>query len=112
MLGLEAQNQDERLVNGSHLTRIEAAGGLPESLWIDHRRLLDQDPCFSIIDSDRGPEARGQRALRDRCDERCAQAEKLLGLNDDGVAGPTLFVPSRAARSRQTEHFPADHLNP
>jgi hypothetical protein len=45
----ETHHQIESIVHGSQLIGFEAPGGPPQALWVDNRRLLDEDPGLGVI---------------------------------------------------------------
>ncbi len=108
----EAEDERERLVDGAELIYFKASGGAAESLWVDDGRLLDEDACRLPLKRDCRAEARRPGARRGRRDEDGAEVEELVGLDDNRVASPALFVPARAARRRQVEELAPDHVSP
>ena len=104
----ESEDEQQGLVERAELTRVEAPGGATEALWIDDRRLLDENTRLLAIDRDRQPKARRAGARRRRRDEDRAEVEELIRLDDDGVASPALFVAARASRRGQAEDLAAD----
>jgi hypothetical protein len=109
---LETEDEHERLVDGAELTCVEASSGPAESLWVDDRRLLDEDACLLALERDRRAEARRPGARRGGRDEDGAEVEELVALDDNRVTSPALFVPAHAARRRQVEELAADHVSP
>ena len=111
-LQLEAEDERKRLVHGAKLRRSEPPGASAQTLRVNDRRLLDQDACLLAIQLDAGPKGRRPRARGRWRDEDRAQAEKLVGLHDDGVPAPALLVPLRSLGRRQLEELASDHLSP
>jgi hypothetical protein len=107
----ESEDQHERLVDRAELTCIEAPGGPTESLWVDDRRLLDQDACLLALERDRRAEARRPSARRGGRDEDGAEVEELVSLDDNRVTSSALFVAAAAARCRQVKELAADHVS-
>jgi hypothetical protein len=108
----EPEDEREGLVDGAEFINFEASGGAAESLWVDDRRLLDEDACLFSLERDRRTEARRPGARRRRRNENGAKTEELVGLDDNRVTSPALFVPARATRRRQVEELAADHVSP
>jgi hypothetical protein len=108
----EAEDEREGLVDTAELVYFEASGRAAESLWVDDRRLLDEDACRLPLQCDGRTEARRPGARRGGRDKDGAEVEKLVGLDDNRVTRPALFVPARATRRRQVEELAADHVSP
>ena len=105
----EAENEHESLVDRAQLVRLEPPGCTAQSLRVDDRRLLNEDACFSALETDRRAEARRVGARRSWSDEHSAEAEELVSLNDDRVTCTALLVPAHAAVSGETEDLAPDH---
>lgn len=106
---LEAEDEHERLVDGSQLERVEPTCRSAEPSRVDESRLLHEDTRLLSGERDRRPKARRTRIRRGRRYEQCAQIEKLVGLHDHGVPGALLFVTTCAPWRRESEDLSADH---
>lgn len=107
----ETQDQGERIVHGSKLIGVEASSGTAEALRIDDGGLLDEDARFLPVKRDLRPERGWTGACRRWRDEGRAQADELIGLNDDRMACAPLFAPACASRRRQAEYLTANHFS-
>src|SRR4051794_2699615 len=108
----EAEDEHERLIDGTEFARVEAPGGFAETLRVDDRRLLNEDACLLASDGDRWAKTRRTGARGGRRDEHGAEVEELVGLDDHRVAGAALLVPAHASGRRQAEELAADHVSP
>ena len=108
---LQAEDEHERLVNGSKLVRVKSSCGSTEPLGIDDGRLLDENARLLPRDRDRRSEARCTGTSRSRGHEHGAQAEELVGLHDDRVTGSLVCMPARVPGRRESERFSTDHVS-
>jgi hypothetical protein len=107
----ETEDEREGLVDGAKLIHFEASGGAAKPLWVDDRRLLDENACRLPIEGDGRTEARGPGTCRGGRDDDRAEVEEFVGLDDNCVTSPAQLVPARATRHRQVEELAADHVN-
>lgn len=77
---------------------------------VDNRRLLDEHPSPLPAERDSRPERCRLSLCRGRRNERRAQIEELVRLNNDRVASPALLVPAHVTRRRKVEDLAPDHL--
>jgi hypothetical protein len=92
----EAEYERECVVDGAQLTGVEVPGRSPEALRVDDGRLLDQHSRSLAFEADRRAKARGPGTGRRRCDERRAEVQELVGLDDDCVPRAALLAPARS----------------
>ena len=102
----------ERVALQTQLVRVESSYRSAEPLRIDDSRLLHEHTRLLAREPDHRPKARGAGARRGGRHEQRAQAEELVSLYDDRVAGALLLMPTRALRRRESQDFAADHLSP
>ena len=107
----EAEDERESLVDSAELVYLKPSGGAAKPLRVDDRRLLDEDACRLSSERDCRTEGRRPCAHRGGRDENSAEVEELVGLDDNRVTSPALFVPARATSRRQMEELAADHVS-
>ena len=100
----EVKDESERSVDVPQLVGCDTARGIAEASWIDRCCLLGQHPCRSPVDLDLGSKACGTRRRGGRSYQPCRE-RKLIGLDNDGVAGISLLVSVGAARCAQPVHL-------
>ena len=105
----EAEYESECVIDHEELGRGQPAGAGAEPLGVDDGDLFDEDPRFGVADCDRWAKSRCPRAGGGRSDDDGREAEKLVGLDHDRVAGAALLMPARLARARQAIDLPANH---
>lgn len=106
----ETKDQRERFVYGSQLTGVEATGGTPEALWIDHGGLLNEDASLDPVKLDGRTKRGWPNAGRGRRNKSGAHRHELIGLNDDGVASAFLLSSPGASRRRKPKDLAPNHL--
>jgi hypothetical protein len=107
---LKGKDEGKGLVDGAQLGEVQASHRRPEPLGIYDRRLLCEHACLGALQLDRRTEAGGTCPAGSRRDEDRAQAHELVGLNDYGVARPSLLVPASRAWRGETEDLAANHV--
>ena len=68
-------------------------GEVAEAGHVDSTDVLDKYPCKDSFNLDLWSERRWSRARRGGCHQHYGAGQERIGLHDDAVPGPVLFVP-------------------
>ena len=107
----EAEDERERFVDRAKLARGETARRSSESLGVHDSRLFDEDAGFLPLQRDRRAEACWKRMRGGRRDERRAEVEEFVGLDDDCEPCSSLLVSADRTRSGKPKHVSADQVS-
>jgi hypothetical protein len=109
-LSLEREHQHERVVDSAEFACVQAAGRSAETLRVDDCRLLDEHSRLAVLEMYGRAKGRWPCTGRCWCNQHRAEIEKLVCLDNDRVARPTLLMPSDSTRSGKTEDLAAHHV--
>jgi hypothetical protein len=108
---LDPKHERKRIVNSLQLIGIEAPGRAPQTLGVDHRRLLNKNARLRSVKLDDRSKTSRPRARRGRRDEHGAQTKELVRLDDHCESSAPLLSTLRPTRSRQAKDLTAHHVN-
>lgn len=88
----QGENQCERFIHSSHLTRSQVPLEVIQPPYVQRAQLLHHHARWLTGDVNLGSEARRPHTLGSRCNEHGREPEKLIRLNEHGVASAMLFM--------------------
>ena len=108
---LQGEEEPKGVIDSPQLCRIEPAGRVAQSLGIDDGGLLDEHARLGSQQVDRWTKCRRSCTGRGRRYEDGAQAQQIVGLNDDRIAPSSSLSASGLSWCREPEDLPADHVD-